>query len=34
MLIRLEPELDNELEVFRNQKADASRIPPGGELLH
>jgi hypothetical protein len=34
MLIRLEPELDNELEMFRNQKADASRIPPGGELLH
>jgi hypothetical protein len=34
MLIRLEPELDNELEVFRNQRADASRISPGGELLH
>ena len=33
MLIRLEPELDNELEVFRNQKADASRISHCGELL-
>ncbi len=33
MLIRLEPELDNELEVFRNKKADASRIPHSGELL-
>jgi hypothetical protein len=34
MLIRLELELDNELEVFRNKRASASRIPQGGKLLH